>query len=395
MSITNTSLIDREHAHFLQTYKRLPIEVDRAEGIHVYSTDGTRYLDFLGGIAVNALGHAHPGIIAAVEAQLRRYTHLSNYFYQDAQIEFVERLCEATGFDRAFLSSSGAETNEGAMKFVRKHFANQGRTRIFGFTGGFHGRSYGVLSIMDRPLYKDGMGPFLPDTSVLPFNNSEVLRASVDATTCAVFIEFLQGEGGVRWATPEFAQTLAELREEHGFLIVADEVQAGGGRTGDFFSFERFGIQPDVVTLAKGIGGGLPLGAMLVHEELASVWGGGHHGTTFGGNALACAAGCVVLDTVQGGLMENVRTVGEYFMRGLHDVAAGFPDLVVEVRGAGAMAGIELNVTAAPYVDAMLRRRVIINATADKVLRFLPPYIFSKENVDEMLAALRESLAEV
>ncbi len=389
------SLIDREHAHFLQTYKRLPIEVDRAEGIYVYGADGTRYLDFLGGIAVNALGHAHPGIIEAIEKQLRRYTHLSNYFYQDAQIEFVERLCDASGYDRAFLSSSGAESNEGAMKFVRKHFADQGRTRIFGFTGGFHGRSYGVLSIMDRPLYKDGMGPFLPDTVVLPYNNSEILRASVDSSTCAVFIEFLQGEGGVRWATPEFVQTLAELREEHGFLIVADEIQAGAGRTGDFFSFERFGIRPDVVTVAKGIGGGLPLGAMLVGEELSSVWSGGHHGTTFGGNALACAAGCVVLDTVRGGLMENVREVGEYFLAGLHAVAARFPDLVTEVRGAGAMAGLQLTVPGAPYVDAMLRRRIIINVTADTILRFLPPFIFSKEDVDEMLAALQESFTEV
>jgi acetylornithine/N-succinyldiaminopimelate aminotransferase len=304
------SLIEREHAHFLQTYKRLPIEVDRAEGMYVYAADGTRYLDFLGGIAVNTLGHSHPRVLEAVERQMRRYMHISNYFYQDAQVEFVERLCSMSGYARAFLTNSGAEANEGAMKLARAFGNPSGKRGIIGFTGGFHGRTYGVLSIMDKPRYKDGMGPFLPDTCVLPFNDIYALRAAVDETTCAVAIEFLQGEGGINWGDRDFIAELFELRSRFGFLVIADEIQAGAGRTGDFFSFERFDVRPDIVTLAKGVGGGLPLGAILTTEELAGVWGSGQHGTTFGGNAVACAAGSAVLDELRDGAMANAREMG-------------------------------------------------------------------------------------
>ncbi len=388
------SLIDREHAHFLQTYKRLPIEVDRAEGMYVYAADGTRYLDFLGGIAVNALGHSHPRIIEAVTRQLHRYTHLSNYFYQDAQIEFVERLCAMSGYERAFLSNSGTEANEGAMKLARAYGSTRGRSEIIGFTGGFHGRTYGVLSIMDKPRYKDGMGPFLPDTRVLPFNNIEALRDGVSERTCAVVMEFLQGEGGVRWADPEFVAAIAELRQQHDFLIIADEIQGGGGRTGDFFAFERYGVRPDLVTTAKGIGGGLPLGAILATERLGTIWGSGQHGTTFGGNALACAAGSAVLDELKEGTMENARVSGELLLARMRDLQAEFPDLVADVRGAGGMVGVELTVLSGPFVDAMLRRHIIVNATDETVIRLVPPLIFGAEHVMELETALRDCFQE-
>lgn len=388
------SLIDREHAHFLQTYKRLPIEVDRAEGMYVYAADGTRYLDFLGGIAVNALGHSHPRIIEAVTRQLHRYTHLSNYFYQDAQIEFVERLCAMSGYERAFLSNSGTEANEGAMKLARAYGSTRGKSEIIGFTGGFHGRTYGVLSIMDKPRYKDGMGPFLPDTRVLPFNNIEALRDGVSERTCAVVIEFLQGEGGVRWADPEFVRAIAELREQHDFLIIADEIQGGGGRTGDFFAFERYEVRPDLVTTAKGIGGGLPLGAILATERLGTIWGSGQHGTTFGGNALACAAGSAVLDELKNGAMENARSSGELLLARMRDLQAEFPDLIADVRGAGGMVGVELTTLSGPFVDAMLRRHIIVNATDETVIRLVPPLIFGAEHVMALEAALRDCFQE-
>lgn len=388
------TITEREHERFLQTYKRLPIEIDRAEGMYVQALDGRRFLDFLGGIAVNSAGHAHPHVLQAIERQLHRYSHVSNYFFQDAQVEFVEKLCERSGFARAFLSNSGAEANEGAMKFARAHGSASGKKGLIGFEGGFHGRTMGVLSIMNKPLYKDGMEPFLPETTVLPFNDAQALRNGVNITTCAVFIECLQGEGGVRWATEEFVRTLFELRDQFGFLIVADEVQAGGGRTGSFFSFERFGVRPDIVTLAKGIGGGLPLGAMLVTEELSGVWGSGRHGTTFGGNAVACAAGSAVLNLLAEGLMENARIVGEYMLEKFRGLAVAYPSLVVDVRGAGAMAGIELNVPAGPFVERMLGRDIVINATADTVLRFLPPLIFQNEHVDHVAAALDELFSD-
>lgn len=387
------SLIEREHQHFLATYKRLPIVVDRAEGMYIHAADGRRYLDFLGGIAVNALGHGHPRVIEAIERQLRRYMHVSNYFYQDAQIEFAEKLCAASGFTRTFLTNSGTEATEGAIKLARAHGSPAGRRTVIGFTGGFHGRTYGALSIMDKPRYKDGMGPFLPETRVLPFNDRDALAAAMDGTVGAVVLEFVQGEGGVRWVEPQTVELLKELRARHEFLIVADEIQAGAGRTGRFFGFEHFDIRPDIVTLAKGIGGGLPLGAIITGEHLAGVWGSGQHGTTFGGNAVACAAGSAVLDVLAEGLMDRVAAMGDYLLTALRAVAAEFPAAVREVRGAGAIAGMELTMPAGPLVDAMLERNVIVNATDETVLRLAPPLVFEQEHIDEMVAALRACLS--
>ncbi|MEO5930692.1 MAG: acetylornithine transaminase [Candidatus Kapaibacterium sp.] len=388
------SLIDREHEHFLQTYKRLPVAVDHAEGMYVFAADGTRYLDFLGGIAVNALGHSHPKIIEAIDRQMRRYMHLSNYFYQDAQIEFVERLCAASGYERAFLTNSGTEATEGAIKLARAHGHTAGKSGIIGFSGGFHGRSYGALSIMDKPRYKDGMGPFLPDTAVLPFNDVAALRDAVNETTAALVVEFLQGEGGIYWTSEEFVAAMFELREKFGLLIVGDEIQAGGGRTGDFLSFERFGVRPDIVTVAKGIGGGLPLGAILATESLATVWGSGQHGTTFGGNAVACAAGSAVLDELAGGVMRHARTTGEVLLAELNALATEFPELIREIRGTGAIFGIELAVPSGPFVDAMLARHIIVNSTNDNVVRLLPPMIYEREHIDELMIGLRACFSE-
>ncbi|HVZ42109.1 MAG TPA: acetylornithine transaminase [Candidatus Kapabacteria bacterium] len=389
------SLIDREHELFLPTYKRLPIVVDRAEGMYVYAADGTRYLDFLGGIAVNSVGHSHPRVIEAIETQLRRYMHVSNYFYQDAQIAFAEKLSAMTGYHKVFLTNSGTEATEGAMKLARAFGSAEGRQRILGFTGGFHGRTYGALSIMDKPRYKDGMGPFLPETGVLPFNDVQALRDAMSHDVCAIVVEFLQGEGGVRWATQEFADAIAELREEFGFLLIGDEIQAGAGRTGDFFGFERFGVVPDIVTMAKAVGGGLPLGAILVAERLSHVWGSGQHGTTFGGNAVACAAGSAVLDLLSEGLMDHARMMGAVLLSELLGLQAEFPELVTEVRGAGAMAGMELSIPAGPLVDALLDRGIIANATSDTVIRLVPPLTFQQEHIAEVIGALRAVLAAV
>lgn len=386
------TLTEREHAHFLQTYKRLALEVEYAEGMYIHTLNGDRYLDFLGGIAVNALGHSNLQVIEAIERQLRRYMHVSNYFYQDAQITFVERLCQLSGYDRAFLSNSGTEAADGAIKFARAWGYPQGKTTVIGFTGGFHGRTYGALSIMEKPRYKDGMGPFLPDCIILPFNDIEALRGAMDGTVCGVFIEHLQGEGGIEWATKEFVRELFALREEHGFLVIADEVQAGAGRTGKFFGFDHFNVRPDVVTVAKGIGGGLPLGAILTTELLANTWGAGQHGTTFGGNAVACAAGLVVLEELENGLMANVNLTGEYLQKQLCKLKEEFPAIIRDVRGAGAMMGLGLNLPAEPFVQALLQQKIIANATSETVIRLLPPYIFQPEHVDELIAGLRQAL---
>lgn len=384
--------IEREHQALFQTYKRLPVVIDHAEGCRIVDVDGNVYLDFLGGIAVNALGHSHPRVVDAVTHQARRYMHVSNFFYQEPQVRLAEQLKGMSGYDRVFFSNSGAEAIEAAMKLARRHGSRNGVYDIVGFTGGFHGRTYAPLSIMDKPLYKEGMGPFLPNTLVLPYNDVDALASRVDEHTCAVVLEFVQGEGGIAEATSDFVDAIIAARERYGFLLIADEVQTGIGRTGDFFAFEHYGIRPDIVVVAKSMGGGLPLGAVLTTDAIAALFDRGMHGTTYGGNAVACAAGSVVVQEVADGLLEHVRTIGAYLHASLNDLAAKYPSRVRGVRGRGCMQGLVLNEDAAPLVAALLERRVIANATAGNVIRIVPPYVITRDDVDGFIAALDEVL---
>lgn len=385
-------LMEREHAVVFQTYRRIPVAIERAEGARIYDLDGKSYLDMLGGIAVNALGHSHPKIIAAIEQQIRKYMHVSNVFYQEPQVRLAEQLVAASGYPRVFFSNSGAEATEGAIKLARRFGSAHGRYDIVGFTGGFHGRTYGALSIMDKPLYKEGMGPFLPNTIVLPYNDIDALEARVDENTCAVMIEVLQGEGGISSATEEFVAALWALKERYGFLVIADEVQSGIGRTGDFFAFERYGVRPDIVTVAKAMGGGLPLGAILATDEAASLIDRGMHGTTYGGNPVACVAGSVVVDEVMNGLMMHVREIGAYFIERLEALRAELPTRIREIRGRGCMVGVVLHDESAPYIPMLLEQGVIANATAGNVIRFVPPFVIQRADVDELEHALRRVL---
>lgn len=385
---TSQEIIEREHSVVFQTYRRINVAIDRAEGMRIYDVDGKAYLDMLGGIAVNALGHSHRRIIEAVEHQIRRYMHVSNVFYQEPQVVLAEQLVKASGYPRVFFSNSGAESTDGAMKMARRYGSATGRYDIIGFSGGFHGRTFGALSVMDKPLYKDGMGPFLPNTLVLPFNDVDALESRVDENTAAVMIEFLQGEGGIAEATQEFVDAIWRLKEQHGFLVIADEVQSGIGRTGDFFAFERYGVRPDIVTIAKAMGGGLPLGGILATNEAAALLDKGMHGTTYGGNPVACVAGSVVMDEVKSGLMDHVREIGEYLNGRLREIQSAFPNLVREIRGRGCMQGIVLTQDAAPFIPQLLQRGVIANATAGTVIRLVPPFILTRSDVDELHAAL-------
>lgn len=387
-TLTSSEIIDREHAVVFQTYRRINVAIDRAEGMRIYDVDGKAYLDMLGGIAVNALGHSHPRVIEAVEQQIRRYMHVSNVFYQEPQVALAEQLVKASGYPRVFFSNSGAESTDGAMKIARRFGSATGRYDIIGFSGGFHGRTFGALSVMDKPLYKDGMGPFLPNTLVLPFNDVDALESRVDENTAAVMIEFLQGEGGITEATQEFVDAIWRLKEQYGFLVIADEVQSGIGRTGDFFAFERYGVRPDIVTIAKAMGGGLPLGGILATNEAAALLDKGMHGTTYGGNPVACVAGSIVMDEVASGLMAHVREVGEYLNGRLREIHSLFPNLVREIRGRGCMQGIVLTQDAAPFIPKLLERGVIANATAGTVIRLVPPFIMTRSDVDELHAAL-------
>lgn len=391
-STLRQELLKIENENFLQVYSRLPIVVSKAEGAYIWDKDGTKYLDFLGGIAVNVLGHSHPKIIEAITIQSSKYLHLSNYFYQEAQITFAEQLTKSTNYPRVFLTNSGTESVEGALKLIRKWGNINNKNNIIAFEGGFHGRSYGALSLMDKPIYKSDMGPFLSGVTIIKYNSPEELELAVNPFTTAVFLEFLQGEGGIVGVSAEFVDKLLELKEKYNFLIVADEVQAGMGRTGKFFSFEHYNIKPDIVLVSKGLGGGLPLGAILTTEELANVWDKSQHGTTFGGNALSCAVGKVVLEEINNSVMQNVLNIGEYFYEQLRLVKNEFPEKVKSVRGRGLMLGLELSFEAKLLLNELLKENIITNATSVNVLRLVPPLIITKEEVDIFIRGLNNSL---
>jgi len=387
---------DREASTFFHTYKRLPLEVDRGEGVYLFTRDGKRYLDMFAGLAVNALGYGHPRVIEAISSQASRFTHLSNYFLQETQIRLAEQLTRLSGYPRVFFSNSGTEAIEGALKIVRKWGSARGKTEVLAFTNSFHGRTMGALSLMDRPKYRDGFGPFLQGCRVIPFNDPAALREAIGEKTAAVVLEFIQGEGGIRPVSAEFARTLEDLHRKAGFLLVADEVQSGAGRTGKFFGFQHFSASPEIVTLAKPIGGGLPLGAILATEEIASVLEPGMHGTTFGGNPVACAAGCAVLSEIEEkGLIARAASLGEKLKEGLRELKNQFPGLIREVRGYGLMVGAELDRSGDGIASAMMERGILINCTDTTVLRFLPPLIIDESHVNETLIALRVCFSRI
>ncbi|MCU0453997.1 MAG: acetylornithine/succinylornithine family transaminase [Bacteroidetes bacterium] len=387
------TLAEREHAHFFHTYKRLAVEIERGEGAYLYDRSGKRYLDFFGGLAVNALGYGHPGVLKAIHDQSSKYLHLSNFFLQEPQIRLAERLLAATGFQRVFLCNSGTEALEGAVKLARKWGHGRGKAIIVGMSNAFHGRTFAALSLMDKPKYRDGYAPFLPHSASMAFNDIDAATKVINAETLAVVLECIQGEGGIFPVAPAFARTLNELREEFGFLIIADEIQSGVGRTGKFFGFEHVGLQPDVVLVAKAIGGGLPLGAVLGNDRVAESFTYGVHGTTFGGNPVACAAGNAVLDeVVDGGLMQNAARIGEELHAVGDRLRREFPKMVKETRGFGCMIGIDLHMPSQPYVDALMSRGILVNSTHETVLRLLPPLTITTEHCGQFEHELRALL---
>ncbi|MGA9121607.1 MAG: acetylornithine/succinylornithine family transaminase [Bacteroidota bacterium] len=388
------TLHDREQSVLFHTYKRLPLEVERGEGVYLFTHDGKKYLDMFSGLAVNALGYAHPAVVRAIAEQAARYTHLSNYYLQAPQIQLAELLTQAAGYDRVFLSNSGTEAIEGMMKLVRKWGTGHGKSDIVAMSNSFHGRTFGALSLMDRPKYREGFGPFLENCHIATFNDPAALFEQVDNKTAAVVLEFIQGEGGIRPVSAEFIKTVEELRRKFGFLLVGDEIQAGIGRTGKFFSFQHYNVRPDIVVVAKPIGGGLPLGGILANEQLASLLEPGMHGTTFGGNPVACAAGIAVLKEIAGkNLMQRAEAMGTLLLDGLRSLAHRYPGIVQDVRGKGLMVGAELDRDAEPVVTAMRNHGILINGTDRTVLRFLPPLIITAEHVQSTVDALGEVFA--
>lgn len=386
----------------LNTYERNPILFVDGEGVYLIDDKGTRYLDLLSGIGVNALGYGHPAIEAAIAEQSRKLIHISNLFFHEGQAELALRLTEASGMDRAFFSNSGTEAWEAALKLARAHaglLRSEGReigTKFLALEHSFHGRTMGSVATTHKEKYREPFEPVMPGVEFVAFDDVADLKAKFSSDVCAVLVEAIQGEGGIRPVSREFMEVARALTQSTGALLICDEIQAGMGRTGKWFGYQHYGVQPDVTTVAKPLAGGLPLGAMLCTEEAARAIHPGMHGTTFGGGPLACAAALAVFRTIEEKkLLEHVTEVGTYFHRCLNELAEKHA-AIVDVRGKGLMLAAELDSAelAKEVLAGMLQRHILINRTSETVLRFLPPYILGHEHVDTAIAALDEVLTE-
>jgi len=398
----NLSSVQRMEAELLlPTYERFPVMFTRGRGVHVWDSKGKKYLDLLSGIGVNALGHGHPEIQKVLKKQAARLLHTSNLFFHEFQAPLARQLTKISGMNRAFFCNSGTEAWEAALKLARVYAhaqngnANHAKFRILAIDNSFHGRTFGALSTTGQPKYREPFAPMLPGVSFVGLNDLDDLRWKFDNSVCAVCLETVQGEGGIVPLSAEFLNLARELTAKNDALLILDEIQCGLGRTGRYFAYQHYGVQPDVVTVAKPLAAGLPLGAMLTTNKVATCIHPGMHGTTFGGGPLACAVALEFLKQLKD-LLPQVRTVGAYFREQLGKL--GKKHLVVrEVRGLGMMLAMELDsVDAAKMVvKKLLDQGVIINRTHDTVLRFLPPYILEKNHVDQAIDTLDTALAAV
>jgi acetylornithine/N-succinyldiaminopimelate aminotransferase len=395
-STTASDVIAVESAHVVQTYRRAPVVFERGSGCRLFDGSGRAYLDFISGIGVSALGHGHARLAAAIADQAQELLHTSNLFFHPLQGQLAARLASLSGLPRAFFCNSGAEAVEAALKFARRYWHAQGSPRhgIVALEHSFHGRTVGALSATWDVHYRTPFAPLVPDVTFVSPEDVAAIGAAVTNDTAAVIVEPIQGEGGVRPLSKRVAQAIAEACEATGALLIADEVQSGLGRTGVPFYSNAIGLEPDVMALGKALGAGVPIGAAMLSERVASRVAYGDHGSTYGGNLLACRAALVFLDELTSGLMAHVERIGRHMEDAIREVTSRHT-CVRDVRGAGVMWGIELDRPAAPVVEAALGRGLLINRTADTVLRLLPPYVITRSDVDRMVGLLASALADV
>lgn len=386
-------------ASLYETYNRAPLRFERGEGVWLITESGDRYLDFAAGIAVNSLGHAHPHLVAALKTQADKVWHLSNLYEIPGQEELSKRLTEATFADRVFFTNSGAEALECAIKTARRYQYSKGhpeRFHIITFEGAFHGRTLATIAAGGQEKYLEGFGPKAPGFDQVPFGDLDALNAAITDATAAILIEPVQGEGGLRPASKEFMRKLRAICDEKGLLLILDEVQCGVGRTGKFFAYELAGITPDIMAVAKGIGGGFPLGACLATEEAASGMKPGTHGTTYGGNPMAMAVGNAVLDVILGeGFLQHVNDVALVFRQGLESLKDRFPDVIEDIRGEGLMLGIKTRVPNVDFVGIARDEHLLTVPAGDNVVRILPPLTVTAEEVREGLARIEKVAAKL
>lgn len=393
--LTNEEIFAKDKSDYLPVFARYNIVLDHGDGPYVYDTKGKKYIDFLAGIAVNVVGHNYKPLVEAVSKQAGKMIHCSNLYYTEVQVEAAEKLKKLSGMDKVFFGNSGAEANEGAIKLARKYATNidPKKIQIISALHSFHGRTLATLTATGQDHYHHGFGPLPAGFDYVPYNDIQALEAKMSDKTCAVMLEAIQGEGGVHVPDPDYLPKVRALCDKYNAVLIFDEVQCGMGRTGTFFGCQQFGVKPDIVTLAKGLAGGVPIGAFMATDKVASAFHAGDHGSTFGGNPLACAAACVVLDAlIDGNLMENAKEIGAYLQSKFEEYKAKYPNLIKEVRGRGLILGMELTRPGREIANECLDYGAIINCTAGNVLRFVPPLNITKAHVDELISVLDKVL---
>lgn len=392
---TFEQIAERERQCLLPTYNRYPLALDRGKGVFLYDIEGKRYLDFVSGLGVNALGHAHPRIVKTIKDQAAKLIHVSNLYYHQYQGPLAEKLCKLSGLNRAFFSNSGTEAIEGAIKLARlagHRAGGEAKCRLVALEGSYHGRTFGALSLTGQDKHRKGFEPMLEGVSFVKQNDLDDLRATVNDNTCAIVLEPIFGEGGIYECSVEFLRECRALADRHKVALIFDEIQCGLGRTGTIFAFQTFGVVPDMVAIAKPIAAGLPLGAFLAKEEFASAISAGQHGTTFGGGPLACRVALEFLAIVEDEkLLDNVTRVGHYLQQQLQELVEKRA-AAIGVRGRGFIQGIQLEIPARPIVDAGLAEGVLFNSTQDTVVRFLPPFLLEEKHVDKGIRVLKKLL---
>ena len=386
-------LLDDSEHYLMHTYNRFPVAIRKGRGMKVWGTDGKEYLDFLGGVAVNCLGHCHPKVVIAIQKQAQRLIHISNYFHIESQTKLAKILVENSFADKVFFCNSGAEANEAAIKLARRYFkevSGKNKFEIITAFNSFHGRTLGTLSATGQEKFKIGFDPLVPGFTHVDFNDIGAIENAITKDTCAVMLEPIQGESGVKIPAPDYLGEVRKLCDRHGILLILDEVQTGMGRTGKLFAYEHSGITPDIMTLAKGLGGGVPIGAMLATDTVAAAFVPGTHGSTFGGNPLACSAAIATIDVLieDGFILDQCKRMGEYFNKKLEELHKEFPSIIAEVRGVGLLVGMELTRDGAPIVQACLERGLLINCTAGNILRFMPALIITEKEIDHLVDVL-------
>lgn len=393
--LTNEEIFAKDKSDYLPVFARYNIVLDHGDGPYVYDTQGKKYIDFLAGIAVNVVGHNYKPLVDAIYKQASKMIHCSNLYYTEVQVEAAEKLKKLSGMDKVFFGNSGAEANEGAIKLARKYATNidPEKIQIISALHSFHGRTIATLTATGQDHYHHGFGPLPAGFDYVPYNDIQALEAKMSDKTCAVMLEAIQGEGGVHVPDPDYLPKVRALCDKYNAVLIFDEVQCGMGRTGTFFGCQQFGVKPDIVTLAKGLAGGVPIGAFMATDKVANAFHAGDHGSTFGGNPLACAAACVVLDAlIDGNLMENAKEIGAYLQSKFEEYKAKYPNLIKEVRGRGLILGMELTRPGREIANECLDYGAIINCTAGNVLRFVPPLNITKAHVDELISVLDKVL---